>query len=200
MACIALACSSSSAGTRRTASDHFQSAHWTCERRVEYGTRGHRRPVQFEAWMEDDRALITATVNDGDEVRVLTIGSDGHAWVDGRTNGKAFSALDPDERTMDIPSVDFAFRAADCRGRGRRVTTGTFDRHPFVRYDCVDADSTKRIYYYATDLQNFPVHATIMYPGGTVVIYDAKSVEVPASIPDSLLQKPSGVQFDPSPA
>jgi hypothetical protein len=76
----------------------------------------------------------------------------------------------------------------------------TWDRHPFVRYDCSDReDRTTRIYNYATDLQGFPVHSTITYPDRTIVIYDEKSIEVPGTFPDSLFQVPTDVRFDDTP-
>jgi hypothetical protein len=106
-----------------------------------------------------------------------------------------------DERKLAVASVDYVLKAAGCRANGKRGTTGTYDGHPFVRFDCtVASDSTTRVYYYATDLQNFPVHASITFPDHTLIIYDSRSIDVPGTFSDSLLMIPAGVQFAPGPA
>jgi hypothetical protein len=197
---VALSCSSRSSDAALADAAGFASAHWTCVRRVEGGSIPRRPPAEFEVWLKGDRALIGATVGGGDQIRVLIVGGDAYSWREGQPKGLKFDSPSTDERTLFVPSVDFVFKAGACRASGKKGTTGTIDGHPFVRYDCdVPSDSTKRVYYFATDLQGFPIHATITYPDHTIVIYDAKSVEVPAVIADSMLQVPSGIQFDRGP-
>jgi hypothetical protein len=91
-------------------------------------------------------------------------------------------------------------KAAPCRANGKKGNTGTIDGHPFVRFECDASDGTHRIYYYATDLQGFPIQATIYYPDHTIVIYDARKIEVPAVIAAGMLQVPAGVTFEPGPS
>jgi hypothetical protein len=202
--CATLAAAACGAKTNdsfvRAAPGDWSSAHWTAIRRVEGGSVGRRAPAEFDIWMKGDSALIGATIN-GDQIRILRVGKDAYSWVTGRPNGMKFTAPTLDERQLAVASADFAIRAAACKANGKKGTTGTYDGHPFVRYDCpVDADGVVRIYYFATDLQNFPVHATIMYPDKTVIIYDAKNIEVPGEVADSLFTLPIDVQFAPGPA
>jgi len=204
-ALVALACGSHSqetagSGSRSSDPGGFPSAHWTCVRRVEAGPAGRHAPAEFEVWMKSDRALIGATVGGGDRIRVLRLGPDAYSWKEGETKGLRFEAPSSDERHLFVPSVDWIRKAAPCREGGRKSTSGTMNGHPFVRYDCEEkSDGTKRVYYFATDLQEFPIHATITYPDHTIVIYDAKSIELPASFPDSMLEVPAGMQFEKGP-
>jgi hypothetical protein len=180
---------------------HFKSAHFTAEERFLYPGVGHRKPLGFEAWVSGDRALIRTTARNGDTIRVLTIGdNEAYAWREGDSTGFKFISPTTDERKLDVPLLDYVFKAGACRKAGKKVTSGTYNGHPFVRYDCAEkSDRTTRIYNFATDLQGFPVHSTITYFDRTVVIYDGKSFEVPGTFPDSLFQVPGDVRFDDTP-
>jgi hypothetical protein len=199
IACLAIAISACSTEGSRSV-PHFKSAHLTAEERFMYPGAGHRKPLGFEAWVEGDRALIRTTARNGDTIRVLTLGNEAYSWREGDSTGLKFISPVTDERKLDVPLLNYVFQAGACRKSGKKVTTGTWDRHPFVRYDCNDKeDRTTRIYNYATDLQGFPVHSTITYPDRTIVIYDEKSIEVPGTFPDSLFQVPTDVRFDDTP-
>ncbi len=196
----ALACTARPADSAGLAPTTWTSAHWTAVRRVEGGSIPRRKPAEFQVWMRGDSALIGGGPSADDSVRILRVGNEAYSWHLGGTTGLKFTSPEGDERKLIVASVGFIAKSAACRANGKRGTTGTFDGHPFVRYDCiVAADSTTRIYYYATDLQNFPVHASITFPDHTLIIYDARSVEVPGTFSDSLFMLPAGVQFTAGP-
>jgi len=194
---IALSCrpevssSSDASGVRPSAT--FQSAHFVCNRAVESGPGGNRPTVHFEVWMRGDRALITSG-----SVHVLRLGKETYSWSEGRSKGVKLDLPSADERTLFAPSVEYVFRAGPCRDRGKQNNRGTHDGHPFLSYQCQDdSDGSTRTYYLATDLQDFPVRALIVYPDRTTVTYTAKSAEVPGSFPDSKFDLPASVAFEP---
>jgi hypothetical protein len=198
---LALACTAKSADSAGLAPTTWTSAHWIAIRRVEGGSIPKRKPAEFQVWMKGDSALIGGGAGALDSVRILRVGSDAYSWHLGGTTGMKITSPESDERKLAVASVGYILQSAACRATGKRGTTGTYDGHPFVSYDCtVAADSTKRVYYYATDLQNFPVYALIMFADHTVIVYDSKALEVPATFSDSLLMVPAGVQFAPGPA
>jgi hypothetical protein len=177
----------------------WESAHWTVLRQVEGGSVGNRPQARYEIWMKGNTALITQTVG-SDQVRVLIDGDTTYGWRVGQPKGLKYDSPSTDERTMLVPSIDFMLKAPACRAKGKKGNTGTIDGHPFVRYECDASDGTHRVYYYATDLQGFPLQATIYYPDHTIVIYEARNIQLPAAIADSMFQLPAGVQFEPGPS
>lgn len=194
---LVLSCSRPGSGPASSPNKGFDSAHWTCTRRVERGRTGRRLPARFAVWLRNDRALISADVA-GDRIKVLRLGTEIYSWREGTDKGLKWELPPADERSMIVPSVDYVFRAAPCRDRGKKYNSGTFSQHPFVGYECRDEeDGSKRIVYLASDLGDFPIHVSIAYPDQSLVIYDASDVEVPASFPDALLERPSGVRFEP---
>jgi hypothetical protein len=198
---VAAACTAKPADSAGLAPTTWTSAHWTAVRRVEGGSIPKRKPAEFQVWMRGDSALIGGGANADDSVRILRVGNDAYSWHLGGTTGMKIASPESDERKLAVASVDYIAKSAVCRQNGKRGNTGTYDGHPFVRYGCiVPSDSTTRVYYYATDLQNFPVYALIMFADHTVIVYDAKALEVPATFSDSLLMVPAGVQFAPGPA
>jgi hypothetical protein len=178
----------------------WESAHWTVTRETQGGSLGIRPQATYEIWMKGDKALIEHPGVGSDELRILIDGNTTYGWRVGQPKGLKYDSPSTDERTMFIPSIDYMLKAAPCRATGKKGNTGTFDGHPFVRYDCDASDGTHRVYYYATDLQGFPLHATITYPDHTIVIYDARKIEVPAVIAAGMLQVPAGVTFEPGPS
>jgi hypothetical protein len=198
---VTAACTAKPADSAGLAPITWTSAHWIAVRRVEGGSIPKRKPAEFQVWMKGDSALIGGGAGALDSVRILRVGNDAYSWHLGEATGLKFTSPESDERKLAVVSVDYIAKSAACRANGKRGNTGTYDGHPFVRYECtVASDSTQRVYYYATDLQNFPVYAWIMFPDHTLIIYDSKSLEVPATFSDSLLMVPAGVQFAPGPA
>jgi hypothetical protein len=199
-ACGAVLALSCGVGSHPGPAVTFESAHWTCTRRVEGGRSGRRLPAHFEVWLRKDRALIGADVA-GDRVRVLRLGPQTYSWRESYEKGLKWElASTADERELIVPSVDYVFRAAPCRDHGKKLTSGTFDGHPFVGYECPDeTGGTKRVVYLASDLGGFPIRSRITYPDGTIVTYEGRSAEVPAAFPDSLLELPRGMTFEPFP-
>lgn len=189
---LALAC-----GSPPGPSATFDSAHWSCTRRVEGGRSGRRLPAHFEVWLGGDRALIRGEAG-ADRINVLRLGPEIYSWREGDRRGlKWVLAATSDERALIVPSVDYVFRAAACRDHGSKYNSGTFDGHPFVGFQCRDeTGGTKRIVSLATDLSGFPIHSSIAYADGTTVIYDGRSAQVPAVIPAAFLELPPDVTFE----
>jgi len=193
VSCRADSQSGSAAGPSPSSARAFESAHFHCRRTVEGGSVGNRKPAEFEVWMRGDRAHISAR-----STHVLRLGTETYTWSDERSQGGKLDLPPSDERTLFGPSLDYVYRAAPCRDRGKQKTKGTVDGHPFVNYECQDAlDGSTRTYYFATDLQDFPIKATILYPDRTVITYTARSLEVPATFPNSKLELPAGITFPP---
>jgi hypothetical protein len=190
---LALSCGSK-AESASAAGSHFarfESAHFLCRRSRESGPQGNRPLAEFEVWMRGDRAHVSAR-----STHVLLLGKDTYSWSDERPEGLKLDLPPADERTRLGPSVDYVHRAAPCRDRGKQNNKGTVDGHPFVSFQChEDADDSTRTYYFATDLQDFPIRARIEYPDRSVITYLARSLEVPASIPDSKFELPPGITF-----
>ena len=178
----------------------WEPAHWTVVRDVQGGSVGNKPQARYEIWMKGDKALITHPASGSDELRILIDGNTTYGWRVGEPKGLKYESPSTDERTMFLPSIDYMLKAEPCRAHGKKGNTGTIDGHPFVRYECDASDGTHRIYYYATDLHGFPLKATIYFYGHTIVIYEARNIEVPAAIPDSMLQLPAGVQFEIGPS
>jgi len=149
--------------------------------------------AEFEVWMRGDRVLVTAR-----STHVLRIGDETYTWSDDRVQGGKLDLPPSDERTLFAPSMDYLYRASACRDRGTRKTSGTVDGHPFVNYECQEpSDGSRRTYYFASDLQDFPIKATIVYPDRSMITYLARSPEVPATFPNSRLELPAGITFEP---
>ena len=197
LALLALSCRSdatSSGGSSSTSKPaKLESAHFLCSRVVEGGPGGNRPLVQYEIWMRGNRTLITSR-----SVHILRLGKETYSWSDGRSQGGKVELPPADERSLLVPSVDYVVRAGPCRDRGKQNNRGTQDGHPFVSYQCQeDSDGSTRTYHLATDLQDFPVRARIVYPDRTIVTYTAKSPEVPGSFPDSMFDLPRDIVFKP---
>ncbi len=176
----------------------FESAHWTCLRSREGGSIGNRPTARFEVWFKGRNALIAATVGGGDRLRVLRLNNETYSWKEGDSKGLHWIGLPTDERRLVAPSVDYMYRAEPCRTAGKKLNSGTIDGHPMTSYACVDAaDDTRRVYSFASDLLDFPIRASITYPDGSRITYEARSVEIPASVPDAMLELPRGIQFEP---
>ena len=190
--CRAESSSGSSTGSPPSSARAFESARFHCRRTVEGGRGGNRQPADFDVWMRGDRAHISVRTT-----HVLRIGKETYSWSDDGAKGIKLDLPPSDERTLFTASVDWIYRAAPCRAQGRPKTSGTVDGHPFVNFECQDSvDGSTRTYYFATDLQDFPIKATIVYPDRTVVTYRAISPEVPATIPNSKLEPPPGLPFE----
>ena len=143
--------------------------------------------------MRGDRAHFTSR-----SIHILRLGKETYSWSDGRSQGGKLDQRPADERSLFTPLVDYVFRAGRCRDRGKQNNRGTFDGHPFISYQCQDdSDGSTRTYFLATDRQDFPINARIVYPDRTIITYTAKSLEVPGSIPDSKFELPAGVRFEP---
>jgi len=171
----------------------FDSAHFVCTRRVEGGQGGNRPLVQYEVWMKGDRAHIVSG-----STHVVRRGKETYSWSDGGSGGARLELPAADERGLFAPSVDYVRRSGPCRDKGKEITRGVQDGHPFVSYECLEeSDGSTRTYHLATDLQGFPVRARIVYPDRTVVTYTARSAEVPGSFADQKFELPGGVNFEP---
>ena len=102
--------------------------------------------------MRGDRAHISAR-----STHVLRLGNETYTWSDERSQGGKLDLPPSDERTLFAPSVDYVYRAAPCRDRGKPKTKGTVDGHPFVNYECQDAlDGSTRTYYFRDGSPRLP--------------------------------------------
>ena len=169
-------------------------------RDVQGGSVGNKPQARYEIWMKGDKALVAHPAGGSEEIRILIDGNTTYGWRVGEPKGLKYESPSTDERTMFLPSIDYMLKAEPCRAHGKE------GEHRHHRRASLRALRVRRIGRHALHLLLrhrspwLPAEGDDLLPDHTIVIYEARNIEVPASIPDSMLQLPARVQFEIGPS
>ena len=171
----------------------FSSAHWKSSVSIEGGRQRGPGAADYEVWLKGGKMRMQTKAT-GAQMNMLKLGDEMYNWQEGGTAGMKMN-LAMAQQVGGGSSSDYVTRAEEYRTKGKKVGTETIDGHPCEIYDYQDdARHTKGRYWLATDLDHFAVKAVIESGGSKTTIHNT-DIQVPASVPDSMLEVPRNVQF-----
>jgi hypothetical protein len=168
----------------------FDAAHWKSHVEMEGREQSGRMPADYEMWTKHGNMRMKANAA-GTSMNMLKVGDDLYTWTEGQGTGmKMNAARQPSNR----PSSDYVNRIEQYRTKGRKVGNETIDGHPCEIWEYTDEHGTHGRYWLAQDLKDFPVKAVID-TAGSKMTYHNTDIQIPATIPDSMMAVPSNVRF-----
>jgi len=170
----------------------FTSAHWKSKVEIEGGRAGSgRMPSDYEIWFQSGKTRMKANAA-GVAMNMLKVGDDLYTWADGQTTGMKMNVAAAQRQNR--PSQDYVGRIEEFKSKGKKVGSETLDGHPCDIYEYDAEHGSHGRYWLARDLHDFPVKALIEQ-NGVKVTYHNVEIEVPASVPNSMMEVPKDVEF-----
>lgn len=178
------------------------SAHWKTTVTME-GARPGDKLQEAEVWREGGRMRIEDRTPGTPPTNLVSDGGEVYVWEVGK---KAGVRMAPGlARGRGRPLHEYVRRVADIRTKGTLLRDEKVDGHVCDVYAWETPQEGKGTYWLARDLKGFPVRVVIerpqMSPYRSKPIdvvkleYRNREVQVPAKIPEELLQPPDDVTF-----
>ncbi len=177
-------------------------AHWKTTVTVE-GARPGDKLQEAEVWRDGGRMRIEDRTPGGVPTNLVSDGGEAFVWEVGKTVGVRMA--EGAARNRGRPVHDYVRRVDQIRTKGKLVGEEKVDGHACDVYAYETPQDGKGTYWLARDLKGFPVRVVIERsvmspyrgkPIDTVKLdYRNRDVQVPARVPEELLEPPNDVQF-----
>ena len=169
----------------------FDAAHWKSQIDMEGGRQGGGMLSEYEIWMKGGTMRMKAELA-GVAMNMLKLGDQTYTWADGAATGMKTNIAA--SRRTNRANSDYINRIEEYRAKGKKIGNETLDGHPCEIWEHTDEYGNHGKYWLAQDLKNFPVQAIVDSPGSKVT-YHNKDIQIPATIPDSMMAIPKDVDF-----
>jgi len=177
-------------------------AHWKATVTVE-GARPGDKLQEAEIWRDGGRMRIEDRTRGAVPTNLVSDGGEAFVWEVGKTVGLRMA--EGAARKRGRPMHDYVRRVDQIRTKGKLVGEEKVDGHACDVYAYETPQDGKGTYWLARDLKGFPVRVVIERsvmvpyrgkPIDTVKLdYRNRDVQVPARVPEELLEPPNDVQF-----
>ena len=177
-------------------------AHWKSTVTVE-GARPGDSLQEAEVWRDGGRMRIEDRTPGAAPTNLVSDGGEVFVWEVGKTVG--FRMAEGAARKRGRPVHDYVRRVDQIRTKGTLIGEEKVDGHACDVYAYETPQDGKGTYWLARDLRGFPLRIRIERPqmspyrGKPIAIvkigYHNRDVQVPARVPEELLEPPGNVQF-----
>ena len=166
----------------------FSSGHWKSKTVVEGGPQGEVT-AEGEVWLKNEKMRMNSQMS-GMNSNMILAGDVIYQWMEGQPTGMKMPNTAQSKASSDYVNMDF-------KTKGKKIGTETVDGFVCDIYVLETGEGRQKAKYtawLARAKSEFPVKL-IMESGKSKSTTTNRDIEIPASVPDSMMTPPAKVRF-----